>query len=151
MALLMVIIHTGLFLGMLLLHFRCYFHRIHIHSHFSSRLYWILGPFQLSTHVCLDFICMKGYIWINFDVLGKTFVILRVSGQNINGKHYSNTCVVSLFFSGLYGLEVMWCSYLLFLHYTPSFLPFLISCFIIILCVIFCQCLSRIMFVYLVN
>ena len=82
---------------MLLLHFGHYFHRIHIHSHFSLGLYQILRPFQLSIHFCSDFTCLKGYFWINFDVLGKNFVMLRVSGQNINGKYYSNACMVSLF------------------------------------------------------
>ena len=93
----MVIICIGLFLRMLLLHFRQYLHIIQICSHFSSGLYQILGPFQLSTHFCPDFICMKGYFWIKFDVLRKNFAILRVTEQNINGKCYLNVSVVSLF------------------------------------------------------
>ena len=34
---------------------------------------------------------------INFYVLRKNFVILRVSGQNINGEYHLNTSTVSLF------------------------------------------------------
>ena len=95
-ALLMVIICIGSFLSMLLLHFRCYFHRIHIHSCFSFGLYWISGPVWLSTLFYPDFIYMKGYFWIIFNVPGKNFVILRVSGWHINDKYCLNACMVFL-------------------------------------------------------
>ena len=96
MALLMVIICIGSFLQMLLLHFRCYFHRIHIHSHFSFGLYWILGFVQLYSFL-FGFYTYERILWINFNVLRQKFVILRVSGQNINGEYHLNTCKDSLF------------------------------------------------------
>ena len=104
--------------------------------------------FWLSTHFCLDFICMKGYFWINVDVLRKKFLILRVSGQNINGKYYSNACIVSLFSFWLIWLggNVVFIHIICALHTFLSAFSYIM--FIIFLCITFYQCLSRIMFGY---
>ena len=134
MALLMVIICIGSFLRMLLLHFGCYFHGIHTHSHFSSGLYWILGPIWLSPKFYSDFICTKGCFWIKFNMLRKNFVILRVSGQNINSKYCLNASVFSLFSFWFVWLGSNAVFIIIVCTYIPSFLPFSTSCFIISMC-----------------
>ena len=127
MALLVVITCICFFLQMLLHHFGCYFH---IHSHFSFGLYWILGPVWLSTHLYSDFLYER-IPWINFNVLRKNLVIVRVSRQNVNGEYHLNACIVFIFLSALYSQVVMWCSYVSYVYYIPSLLPFPIQCFIV--------------------
>ena len=145
MALLMVIVCIGLLLRMPFTSFQMLSSQNSHTLPFSFRLYQIWGPFQLSIILFyLNFTCLKeDNFWINFDVFGKNFIILRVSGWNIICKYYLNACVVSAFF--LEGNAVF--IFIIFtLHTYHSAFPIFI--YYNILCVIFCWHLSRIMFGY---
>ena len=113
-------------------------------SHTLLFFFWI----TLDIRACLalysfGFYMYERILWINFNVLGKNFVISRVSGQNINGKYCLNVCMVSLFpfcFVWLGG-NAMFILILCTLHTFLS--AFSYTMLYSSLCITFCQCLSR--------
>ena len=110
--------------------------------------YWIIMDicfFILPFYLLLGYYLQKNTLDVTFIVLRKNFVILRVSGWSVNSMYHLWMHML-LFFSQYHlGWVVMQCSYLLHLHYILPFLPHI---FLLLFCIIFCQCLSRITFKY---
>ena len=129
MALLMVIIYIGLFL-------ECFYFILDVicteftytpiflpdyiryEGLFGSPFIFILFKFHMFK---------RGYFWINFDVLRRNFVILRISGWNIIGMYYLNACVVSSF-SFLVYMARRWCGVQTH-HMCTTYLSFCLSWF----------------------